>query len=468
MRSLCQSQTMAIVRRRFTRYAPIKPWPPVIRMRRVCKSDLRNALKCVSSYRQSQQQTQNAPYQRVRCAKLGLWSRPSSARHHLVLDPRSAIWRRPTTNSDMRTANRLRPETRMDTHPYVENSGVCTMSLAGQPRRALITGTAGFIGFHLARRLLQDGWHVVGVDGMTPYYDINLKRARHDILRRSHGFECYEFMLEDDAALADVFSKSAPTTVVHLAAQAGVRFSLENPRAYINSNVVGTFNVMEGVRQHMPAHFLIASTSSIYGANDIMPFAERDPADHPLTIYAATKKATEGLAHAYSHLWQLPTTAFRFFTVYGPWGRPDMALFRFVKSTLAGEPIEIYGQGKMSRDFTYIDDLIEAVTRLINTVPTIGSPVNSQDSLSPVAPFRVVNIGGGQPVDLMAFVRAVEQALGQEAVKVLLPMQPGDVAATFADSSLLEHLISYRPTTPVEIGVRRFVEWYKDYLEASK
>ncbi|MGP9822166.1 NAD-dependent epimerase/dehydratase family protein [Salinarimonas sp. NSM] len=331
------------------------------------------------------------------------------------------------------------------------------------PRKALVTGTAGFIGFHVAQRLLADGWLVTGVDGMTPYYDVSLKQARHARLRRSNAFDAHEIMLEDDSALQAAFDAAKPDVVVHLAAQAGVRYSLENPRAYVDANLVGTFNVMEGVRRHAPAHFLLASTSSAYGANTDMPFGETDRADHPLTLYAATKKATETMAHSYAHLWKLPTTAFRFFTVYGPWGRPDMALFKFVRATLAGEPIEVYGEGRMQRDFTYIDDLVEAIVRLIDVAPVEGAPVAPFDSLSPAAPWRVVNIGGGQPVGLMPFIETIEAALGMPAKKTMLPMQKGDVAATFARAELLRALTGYVPATPVEEGVRRFVEWYRAY-----
>lgn len=337
------------------------------------------------------------------------------------------------------------------------------MSEQSRLRRALVTGTAGFIGFHVARRLLADGWQVIGVDGMTPYYDVRLKQARHALLRQSNAFSAHEIMLEDDAALQQAFDAAAPDAVVHLAAQAGVRYSLENPRAYVDANLVGTFNVMEGVRRLAPAHFLLASTSSVYGSNTDMPFGECDRADHPLTLYAATKKATEAMAHSYSHLWRLPTTAFRFFTVYGPWGRPDMALFKFVKATLAGEPIEVYGHGEMARDFTYIDDLVEGIVRLIDCVPAQGEPVGAVDSLSPAAPFRVVNVGGGQPVKLMDFIATIEQALGRPAQKTMLPMQMGDVPATFAKAELLETLTAYRPSTPVDEGVQRFVDWYLTY-----
>lgn len=330
-------------------------------------------------------------------------------------------------------------------------------------RKALVTGTAGFIGYHVAERLLADGWLVTGVDGMTPYYDVALKRARHDRLRRSNAFVAHEIMLEDEEALARAFDETAPDVVVHLAAQAGVRYSLENPRAYVDANLVGTFNVMEGVRRHAPAHFLLASTSSVYGANEDMPFGETDRADHPLTLYAATKKATETMAHSYAHLWKLPTTAFRFFTVYGPWGRPDMALFKFVRATLAGEPIEVYGEGRMQRDFTYIDDLVEGIVRLIDAPPVEGAPVGPMDSLSPAAPWRVVNVGGGQPVGLMPFIETIERALGMEANKIMLPMQKGDVTATFAKADLLEALTGFRPATSVEEGVQRFVAWYREH-----
>ena len=327
-------------------------------------------------------------------------------------------------------------------------------------RRALVTGTAGFIGFHLTRRLLDDGWIVTGVDGMTSYYDVALKQRRHAILKRSNAFAAREIMLEDDDTLQRAFDEAAPDLVVHLAAQAGVRYSLENPRAYLESNLVGTFNVMEGVRRHAPNHFLLASTSSVYGANRNMPFGETDTADHPLTLYAATKKATEAMTHSYAHLWKLPTTAFRFFTVYGPWGRPDMALFKFVTAIQEGRPIEVYGEGQMQRDFTYIDDLIEAIARLVELPPVEGQPVGGFDSLSPAAPWRVVNIGGGQPVGLLPFIETIERALGKTADKQMLPMQAGDVRETFAKPDLLEALTGYKPDTPVEVGVQRFVDWY--------
>jgi UDP-glucuronate 4-epimerase len=329
--------------------------------------------------------------------------------------------------------------------------------------RILVTGSAGFIGFHLSRRLIADGHEVAGVDGMTAYYDVALKEARHGMLKAHNAFSEHILMLEDFEALKAAADAFRPEVIVHLAAQAGVRYSLENPRAYVDANLVGTFNVMEIARELSIGHLLLASTSSAYGANTDMPFAETDRADHPLTLYAATKKATELMSHSYSHLWGLPTTAFRFFTVYGPWGRPDMALFKFVKAIQADEPIDLYNGGDMMRDFTYIDDLVEAIARLIAAPPVVGQPAPGvEDSLSPVAPWRVVNIGGGQPVKLMDYVAAAERRLGKTAKRNLMPMQAGDVPATYANAALLEALTGYKPATPVEDGVARFVDWYRE------
>ena len=329
--------------------------------------------------------------------------------------------------------------------------------------RIVVTGSAGFIGFHLARRLLADGHIVLGVDGLTSYYDVDLKRRRHEMLERHEGFAKAVLMLEDMEALSSAVLPFAPDVILHLAAQAGVRYSLENPRAYVDSNLVGTFNLMETVRAATPRHFLVASTSSVYGANIDTPFAEKDRTDHPLTLYAATKKATEEMTHAYSHLWGLPTTVFRFFTVYGPWGRPDMALFKFVKAISCGEPIPLYNRGDLARDFTYVDDLIEAIARLMVVPPKRGHPVGEGDTLSPVAHWRVVNIGSGHPVKLMDFVAEVEEAMGIKAWLELLPMQPGDMNATFADGDLLERLTGYRPSTPLKVGVRAFCDWFAAY-----
>ncbi len=332
--------------------------------------------------------------------------------------------------------------------------------------RFLVTGTAGFIGFHLARRLLDEGHQVVGFDGMTPYYDVSLKEARHGVLSERNGFAAIEAMLEDMDALNAAAALAEPDVIVHLAAQAGVRYSLENPRAYVNSNLVGSFNLLEVARQAKPKHLLLASTSSIYGANALIPFAEADKADEPLTLYAASKKAMEVMAHSYAHLHQIPTTAFRFFTVYGPWGRPDMALFKFVSAILKDEPVEIYGEGKMQRDFTYVEDLVDAVVRLADLPPTPESRVSVPgviDTLSPVAPFRVVNIGGGQPVGLMDFVETVEAAVGKAAIRKMLPMQPGDVPRTYASPGLLKALTGEAPSTPLADGVEAFVAWYRAY-----
>ena len=329
-------------------------------------------------------------------------------------------------------------------------------------RKVLITGTAGFIGFHLARLLLDDGFRVQGYDGMTDYYDVTLKQRRHQSLLQHPNFTAVEGMLEDQPKLDTLVDAFQPEVIVHLAAQAGVRYSLENPRAYIDSNVTGTFNVMELARRLKVQHLLMASTSSVYGANTAMPFAENDKADTQLTIYAATKKATESMSHAYAHLWQIPTTMFRFFTVYGPWGRPDMAPYKFVDAVMKGRPIDIYNHGDMARDFTYVTDLVRAIRLLIDTPPVQGAPVEG-DSLSPAAPWRVVNIGNSDKVPLMDFVAAIEQATGKTAIRNYMPMQPGDVPATWADASLLKRLTGYAPQTPMRDGIRQFVAWYRDY-----
>jgi UDP-glucuronate 4-epimerase len=329
--------------------------------------------------------------------------------------------------------------------------------------RFLITGTAGFIGFHLARRLLDDGHFVAGFDGMTSYYDVKLKHARHGILARSNGFKAHIAMLEDMDALTRAAEDAEPDVIVHLAAQAGVRYSIENPRAYVDSNLVGSFNVLEIARMMKPRHLLLSSTSSAYGANEKMPFTETDKADNPITLYAATKKAMEVMSHSYSHLWDIPTTCFRFFTVYGPWGRPDMALFKFVDAIQNGRPIDVYGNGEMRRDFTFIDDLVEAIVRLGDRAPVKGEPVTGEgieDTLSPVAPWRLVNIAGGTPIGLMPFIETIERSMGCPAIRNMLPMQQGDVPATYADHRLLEALTGYRPETTVEEGVAAFVRWY--------
>jgi UDP-glucuronate 4-epimerase len=332
--------------------------------------------------------------------------------------------------------------------------------------KIFVTGSAGFIGFHLCKRLIADGHEVFGYDGMTQYYDVELKKARLAQLRRSNAYSGVEAMLEDKAELDAAIEGFRPDAIVHLAAQAGVRYSIDFPATYISANVVGTFNVLEAVRAFGVRHLLIASTSSVYGGNEKMPFEEADRTDFPISLYAATKKAGEAMSHSYAHLFKIPTTCFRFFTVYGPWGRPDMALFKFVSAIEKGEPIDIYGEGQMRRDFTYIDDLVEGIVRLVDAVPEEGKPVaveGGMDSLSPVAPWRVVNIAGGQPVGLMPFVETVERGVGREAIRRMLPRQPGDVIETFADAGLLEALTGFLPRIPVEEGVARFIEWYRQW-----
>ena len=332
-------------------------------------------------------------------------------------------------------------------------------------KRVLVTGTAGFIGFHLAKLLLAEGFIVHGYDGMSDYYDVALKQRRHQMLLQSPGFTMTEALLEDRETLDRVFDRFRPDVIVHLAAQAGVRYSLENPRAYLDSNVIGTFNVMEAARRLKVDHLLMASTSSVYGANTEMPFSEMQKADTQLTIYAATKKATESMGHAYAHLWNLPTTMFRFFTVYGPWGRPDLALYKFVDAILDGRPIDIYNHGDMYRDFTYVDDLVRAIRLLIDAVPVrpADGVVLEGDSLSPVAPYRVVNIGNSDKVRLLDFVDAIEDCLGMKATRNYMDMQMGDVPATWANAELLQTLTGYRPQTDFRVGIARFVEWYREY-----
>ncbi len=331
--------------------------------------------------------------------------------------------------------------------------------------RILVTGTAGFIGFHLARRLLADGHEVAGVDGLTDYYDIELKRRRHAILERAPGFAPHILRLEDEAALAAAAGGFRPEIIVHLAAQAGVRHSLEAPRSYVDSNLIGTFNVMEIAREHRVVHFLVESSSSVYGADVESPSREIRACDHPVSLYAATKKAGEAMTHAYSHLWRLPTTCLRFFTVYGPWGRPDMALYRFAEAILEGRPIELFNGGRMARDFTFVDDVVEAVTRLMVANPEAGRGAGPIDSLSPVAPWRVVNIGGGRPLALMAFVALIEAGLGRRAEMALTAMQAGDVAETFASADLLASLTGYAPQTSPEVGVPAFCAWLQAYRD---
>ena len=304
-----------------------------------------------------------------------------------------------------------------------------------------------------------------GYDGMTDYYDVALKKRRHAMLLQNAAFSATEGMLEDQIKFDKVADEFEPDVIVHLAAQAGVRYSLESPRTYLNSNVIGTFNVMEAARRHEVRHLLMASTSSVYGANTEMPFTETEKTDTQLTIYAATKKANESMAHSYAHLWNLPTTMFRFFTVYGTWGRPDLALYKFVSAIIEDRPIDIYNHGDMHRDFTYVEDLVRGIRLLIDTAPErpVGGIVSAGDSLSPVAPYRVVNIGNSDKVKLLDFIDAIEDVLGKKAIRNYMPMQMGDVPATWADASLLQRLTGYRPQTHFRDGITRFVDWYRDY-----
>lgn len=330
----------------------------------------------------------------------------------------------------------------------------------------LITGSAGFIGFHLAQRLLKDGHRVTGFDAMTPYYDVTLKEARVAQLSQHEGYRHVVGRLEEPGALSDAVSPEPPEVMIHLAAQAGVRYSIEAPDTYVASNLTGSFHVLELARALQPKHLLLASTSSLYGANEHIPFSEQDRADEPLSLYAATKKGMEAMAHSYAHLFHVPTTAFRFFTVYGPWGRPDMALFKFVDAIRGGRPIDVYGHGEMARDFTYVDDLVEAIVRLLPIVPAEDNRVTGpavSDTLSRNAPFRVVNIAGGAPVELMMFIRTIEQCLGKQAVLNMMDMQPGDVPRTFADPALLQALTGYLPATDIATGIRAFVDWHERY-----
>ena len=333
--------------------------------------------------------------------------------------------------------------------------------------RAFVTGSAGFIGYHLCRRLLESGWTVAGFDGMTDYYYVALKEARHADLARHPGFTATIGMLEDAATLSAAVAAAEPEVIVHLAAQAGVRYSIENPRAYLDSNIVGSFNLMAAALAVRPRHLLMASTSSVYGANTKMPYAETDKADTQMSFYAATKKANEAMAHAWAHIHGLPITMFRFFTVYGPWGRPDMALFKFTRAILEGRPIDVYNHGEMWRDFTYVEDLVRGIELLIDCVPPAQGgdrPAAIEgDSLSPVAPWRVVNIGNSEKVRLGDFIDAVEAATGMRATRNLMEMQPGDVPATWADAGLLRALTGYAPRTDLRDGVARFVAWYRDY-----
>ena len=330
-------------------------------------------------------------------------------------------------------------------------------------RQILVTGTAGFIGFHLAKALLAAGEQVVGVDNFNPYYNVELKRDRIKQLDKLAGFTQLEFDLSDRRAVARLFAERRFECVVHLAAQAGVRYSLTNPHAYVDANLVGFMNVLECCRHQKVDHLTYASSSSVYGANRKTPFSVDDRVDHPVSLYAATKKANELMAHTYSHLYALPTTGLRFFTVYGPWGRPDMAMWLFTKAILSGKPIDVFNHGKMRRDFTFVDDIVEGVIRTSDTIPTALAVAATADDSQTAAPYRVYNIGNNQPVELMHLIETLEKALGMKAEKNMLPMQPGDVPATFADIEALQRDVGFRPSTQIETGVQKFVDWYKQY-----
>ena len=333
----------------------------------------------------------------------------------------------------------------------------------------LVTGAAGFIGYHVARRLLERGDEVIGIDNLNDYYDVQLKRDRLAQLTPYERFRFEKIDVADASTMEWLFSEYPFDVVIHLAAQAGVRYSLINPRAYVESNLVGFLNVLEGCRHHECQHLVYASSSSVYGANTKLPFSVHDNVDHPLSLYGATKKANELMAHTYSHLYGLPTTGLRFFTVYGPWGRPDMALFLFTKAILEGRPIEVFNHGKMQRDFTYIDDVVEGVVRVADR-PATGNPGWSGERPDPGtsrAPYRVYNIGNHQPVELDYFIAVLEKCLGKTARKNFLPMQPGDVPATFADVDDLMRDVGFQPSTPIEVGIERFVHWYREYYRVT-
>jgi len=331
----------------------------------------------------------------------------------------------------------------------------------------LITGAAGFIGFHVSARLLETGHHVVGIDNLSDYYDVSLKQARLDLLK-SPAFNFYKIDLSDREKMAQLFADENFDRVIHLAAQAGVRYSLENPYVYAESNLTGHLNVLEGCRHNKVQHLLYASSSSVYGLNRKMPFSTDDSVDHPVSLYAATKKANELMSHTYSHLYGLPTTGLRFFTVYGPWGRPDMALFKFTKAILEGKSIDVYNYGKMKRDFTYIDDIVEAIVRLQDVIPQADPnwAVESGTPATSSAPYHIYNVGNSSPVELMDYITALEEALGIEALKNMMPIQPGDVLETSADTQPLFEAIGFKPETSVKDGVKRFVDWYREFYQA--
>jgi UDP-glucuronate 4-epimerase len=336
--------------------------------------------------------------------------------------------------------------------------------------KILITGAAGFIGFHLSKKLLDDSYQIIGIDNLNDYYDPSLKQSRLEILGKYNNFNFHKVDLKDKAEVDHIFETYQPTHVINLAAQAGVRYSIENPYAYVDSNLIGFMNILEACRNYPVDHLLYASSSSVYGGNKVAPFSTNHNVDHPVSLYAATKKSNELMAHTYSHLYGIPTTGLRFFTVYGPYGRPDMAYFSFTKDILAGKPIKVFNHGKMERDFTYIDDIVEGIVKLIEKAPTANKEWDeSKDDLSTsFAPYKIYNIGNNNPVQLMRFINALESALGKEAEKVYMDMQPGDVLRTYADVSDLEREINFKPSTSIEDGLAKFVDWYKEYYKVEK
>ena len=332
-------------------------------------------------------------------------------------------------------------------------------------QKILVTGAAGFIGFHLVQKLCAEGREVFGIDNLNDYYDVTLKQARLKELQKHNSFKFLETSLEDDAAIDKVFADFKPDAVANMAAQAGVRYSLDNPRAYTKSNIDGFINILEGCRQHDVKHLVFASSSSVYGANTKVPFEVTDRVDHPISLYAATKKSNELMAHAYAHLYRIPCSGLRFFTVYGPWGRPDMAYFKFTDAIMKGEPIDVYNNGDMKRDFTYIDDVVEGVQRLIDKVaePQAGWKPHNPDPATSNAPYRLYNIGNNNPVQLMEMISLLENALGKKAVINMKPMQPGDVPETYANIDALEQAVGFKPSTNLKDGLERFADWYKGY-----
>jgi len=336
--------------------------------------------------------------------------------------------------------------------------------------KILITGVAGFIGFHLSKKLLDQSYQIIGIDNLNDYYDPSLKQSRLEILGKYNNFNFLKVDLKNKAAVDHIFESCQPTHVINLAAQAGVRYSIENPYAYVDSNLIGFVNILEACRNYPVEHLLYASSSSVYGGNKVAPFSTNHNVDHPVSLYAATKKSNELMAHTYSHLYGIPTTGLRFFTVYGPYGRPDMAYFSFTKDILAGKPIKVFNHGKMERDFTYIDDIVEGIVKLIEKAPVPNNEWDeSKDDLSTsFAPYKIYNIGNNNPVQLMRFINALESALGKEAEKVYMDMQPGDVLRTYADVSDLERDINFKPSTSIEDGLKKFVEWYEEYYKVEK